>query len=161
MTKDYFALPLAFLAALALAGTAPVTAQGRGGRGGMMGEGAAPALPLHLVENFLKFPENWIPLEVVGVATNSKGHVFVANRGNHPLVEFDANGTFVRSIAEGSQMFEGVHSVRFDAQDNMWYVDAATNLIVKFDPQNRIQMVLGRRPEPWVWLTHVIEHAVR
>lgn len=29
MTKNYFALPLAFVAALALARTAPVTAQGR------------------------------------------------------------------------------------------------------------------------------------
>ena len=141
-------------------GSPRLTAQGRGGTGGGEGGMATPQLPMHLVDNFLKYPENWIPLEVVAVAVNSKGHVFVGNRGNHPLLEFDANGTFVRSIAEGSQMFEGVHSVRFDPQDNLWYVDAATNLIVKMDPQNRIQMVLGRRPEPWVWLTHVIEHAI-
>ena len=75
----------------------------------------------------------------------------VANRGKLPLMEFNPDGSYVRSFGDGLP-FEGPHSVRHDAQDNLWYIDAGTNLVVKFDPEKRIQMVLGRRPEPWTWL---------
>jgi hypothetical protein len=37
---------------------------------------------------------------VSGVAINSKGNIFVLNRGPQPLMEFDANGKFVRSLGE-------------------------------------------------------------
>lgn len=118
-----------------------------------------PQISFHVTENFLKLPDNLYMAEVVGVAVDSKGHVFVLHRGRQPILEFRPDGSFVRSIGEGLP-FEGPHAVRTDSQDNLWYIDAGTNLIVKFDAQKRIQMVLGRRPEPWTWLTHVIERAV-
>ena len=160
MTKKYFALPVALVAALALGRTTPITAQGRGGAQGGESATAAPQLPLHLVENFLHFPATYVMGEVIGVAVNSKGHIFLLNRGYHPLLEFNADGTFVRSMGEGSALFEGAHTVRFDPQDNMWYIDAASNMVIKFDTEGRTVEVLGQRPEPWTWLTHVIEHAV-
>ena len=119
-----------------------------------------PQLSFHVADNFLKLPDNVYMAEVVGVALNSQGHIFVVNRGPRPLMEFDKDGTFVRTIADGFPLFEGPHQVRIDPQDNLWYIDAATNLVVKFDKERRIQMVLGRRPEPWTWQTHVIEHAI-
>ncbi len=119
---------------------------------------AAPQLPFRVVENFLKLPDGVYMAEVVGVSVDSKGRVVVANRGKLPLMEFNADGTYVRSFGDGLP-FEGPHSVRHDAQDNLWYIDAGTNLVVKFDADKRLQMVLGRRPEPWTWLTHVIERA--
>ena len=42
----------------------------------------------------------------------------------------------------------------------MWYIDAASNMVIKFDAEGRTMEVLGMRPEPWTWATHVIEHAV-
>jgi streptogramin lyase len=126
-------------------------------------QGPAPEPPqigFRVVENFIKLPDNVYMAEVVGVTTDSRGHVFVVNRGSRPLMEFDQNGTFVRSIADGMPLFEGPHNARVDAQDNLWYVDAGTNLVIRFDKERRIQMVLGRRPEPWTWKTHVIEHAI-
>ena len=161
--KKYFVLPVALAAALASARTAPIAAQGRGAAqgGGEGGAMAAPQLPLRLVDNFLKFPFAYVLGEVIGVAVNSKGHVFMLNRGYHPLLEFNPDGTFVRSIGDGSAMFEGAHSIRFDAQDNLWYIDAASNMIIKFDTEGRTVQTLGQRPEPWTWLTHVIEGAVK
>jgi DNA-binding beta-propeller fold protein YncE len=119
-----------------------------------------PQLPLHLVDNFFKYPATYVMGEVIGVAVNAKGHIFLLNRGYHPILEFNPDGTFVRSMGEGSGEFEGAHSIRFDPQDNMWYIDAASNMVIKFDTQGRTTEVLGMRPEPWTWLTHVIEHAV-
>ena len=35
------------------------------------------------------------------VALNSKGHIFVFNRGKHVLMEFDGDGKYIRSLADG------------------------------------------------------------
>jgi hypothetical protein len=48
-----------------------------------------------------------------GVAINSQGHIFVLHRGPSPLMEFDANGKFVRSLGEG--LFDRPHGLRIDA----------------------------------------------
>jgi DNA-binding beta-propeller fold protein YncE len=158
MAKRYFILSIVFAATLALVITTPTVAQSR--PGAQENAATASQLPLHLVENFFKYPPTYVMGEVIGVAVNPKGHIFLLNRGYHPLLEFNPDGTFVRSMGEGSAMFEGAHSIRFDPQGNMWYIDAATNMVIKFDTEGRTEEVLGQRPEPWTWLTHVIEHAV-
>src|SRR5215475_14143047 len=114
----------------------------------------APQISFKVVENFLKLPPTIYMAEVVGVDVDSKGQIYVLHRGKQPILEFNPDGSFVRSIGEGLP-FEGPHSVRIDPQDNLWYIDAGTNLIIKFDTQKRVQMVLGRRPEPWTWATDV------
>jgi hypothetical protein len=63
------------------------------------------------------------------------------------LLEFDQNGNYVREIGQGNYGFEFAHTVRVDAQDNIWAVDEGTNMIIKFNPEGRVVMVLGRRPE--------------
>src|ERR1700693_6550463 len=119
-----------------------------------------PQIPYHVVEDFLKIPADMIMAEAVGVAINSKGHIFILNRVNHPLLEFTTEGDFVSSFGEGSPIFHIPHSIRFDAQDNLWYVNSGDNLVVKFDSKRRVQQALGRREEPWVYLTHGIERAI-
>ena len=117
-----------------------------------------PAMQFHVVDNFLKLPDNITMAEVVGVTTDSKGQIYVVHRGQHPILEFNPDGSFVRTIGEGLPT-EGPHNLRIDPQDNLWYVDAGTNLVVKFDQQKHVAMVLGRRGEPWTWMTHVVERA--
>ena len=106
-----------------------------------------PEIP-HEIRPFLKFPPGMYLGEAIGVATNSKGHVFVYTRSaNTRLFEFDQNGAFVREIGEGNYGFEFAHSVRVDPQDNIWVVDEGTNMVIKFNPAGRVVMVLGHRPE--------------
>jgi DNA-binding beta-propeller fold protein YncE len=123
-------------------------------------EQAPPELSFRLVEDFLQIPQDILLAEAVGVAFNSKGHIWIMNRGNHPLLEFAPDGSFLRSLGEGSPIFHGAHSVRFDSEDNMWLIDSANNIIVKVNPKGRIEQALGRRREPWVWDTHGIERAI-
>jgi hypothetical protein len=107
-----------------------------------------PEIPYESVPNFLKMPPGLYMGEAIGVATNSKGHVFVYTRSaNTRLFEFDQNGNYVREIGEGNYGFEFAHSVRVDAEDNIWAVDEGTNMVIKFNPAGRVVMVLGRRPE--------------
>ena len=108
-----------------------------------------PEIPYDSVPNFLiKLPPGLYLGEAMGVATNSKGHVFVYTRSaNTRLFEFDQNGNYVREIGDGNYGFEFAHSVRVDPEDNIWVVDEGTNMVIKFNPAGRVVMVLGHRPD--------------
>src|SRR5712692_5698988 len=106
-----------------------------------------PEIPFTTAPNLLKLPAGEYLGESVGVATNSKGHIFVYHRSaNTRLFEFDKTGVFVKEIGKGYYGFEFAHSVRVDAQDNIWTVDEGTNTVTKFSPEGKFLMVLGRRP---------------
>jgi hypothetical protein len=106
-----------------------------------------PEIPYESVPNFLKLPPGEYLGESVGVATNSKGHIFVYHRSaNTRLFEFDKDGTFLKEIGKGYYGFEFAHSVRVDSEDNIWTVDEGTNVVTKFSPEGKVLMVLGRRP---------------
>lgn len=148
---------LAAALALFVVSAVAIAAQGRSeGAGGS----AAPTLKVRYDDDFIKWPTNIWPSEAVGVALNSKGHIFLLNRGNIPLLEFGPDGSFIRALGEGSTIWHAAHSVRFDAEDNMWIVDSGNNVVVKFNPQGKIIQALGRRLEPWVYDTHGIERAI-
>jgi len=144
------ALPL-FLAATCLLGI-PLVAQS-----------PAPEIPFDSAADPLNYPDN-VPLgEAAGVATNSRGDLFVYTRTGHPTVslgtsrpfahggsrlfQFDKTGKFVREIGQGSYGMMFAQQVRVDPQDNIWIVDQMTNMVIKFDPNGQVQMLLGRKPE--------------
>ncbi len=106
-------------------------------------------IPHTSVPNFFKLPADLYFGEGIGIATNSKGNVFVFHRsGDTRLFEFDPNGNFLKEWGIGLYGIEFAHQVRVDPQDNVWVVDEGTNMVIKFNPQGRVVMVLGRRPEP-------------
>ena len=128
-----------FLAFLAAPGAAQTRAKAQN----------VPEIPFESVPNFLKMPPDVYLGESMGVATNSKGHVFVYHRRDDTrLFEFDPTGTFVKEWGQGIYGFEFAHKVRVDKEDNVWVVDEGTNMVIKFNPEGRVMMVLGRRPEP-------------
>src|ERR1700722_5811949 len=84
--------------------------------------------------DLLKLPDNIHLGEVAGVATNSKGDIFVYTRTGHPtmtlgtsrpfahggsrLFQPDKTGKFVREIGKDSYAMEVAQQVRVDPQDN-------------------------------------------
>ena len=109
----------------------------------------APEIPYDSVPNFLKLPTGMYLGEGIGVARNSKGDVFVYTRGGEAsrLYEFDPKGAFVREIGKGLYGFQMAHAVRVDPQDNIWVVDEGTDMVIKFTPDGRVAMTMGRRAE--------------
>jgi sugar lactone lactonase YvrE len=101
------------------------------------------------VEDGLKLPPNMNFGSVSGVAINAAGHVFILHRGPGPLMEFDAEGHFIRALGEG--LFDRPHGLRVDAEDNIWTTDVAGHVVYKFNPSGRIAMVLGVRGRPGEW----------
>ncbi len=124
---------------------------------------SAPDIRYEANADALQLPQGTYLGEVAGVATNSKGHVFVYTRTGHAvatlgdertfyhngsrLFEFDQNGKFVKEIGQGVYAINFAQQVRVDPQDNIWIVDAGSNQIVKFDADGRYLLVLGRKPE--------------
>jgi len=122
-----------------------------------------PEIPYDSAPNLLKMPDDVYLGEVLGVATNSKGHIFVYTRSGSVnlttgtnrvfvrsasrLFEFDQNGKYLREIGQGLYGFVQAHAVRVDPQDNIWVVDEGSSMVVKFDPEGRVVMTMGRKPE--------------
>ncbi len=124
---------------------------------------SVPEIPYDSVPNLLKMPDDIYLGEVLGVSTNSKGHLFVFTRtgsvnvttgtnrvfvrSGSRLFEFDQNGKYLREIGQNLYAFIEAHNVKVDPQDNIWAVDEGSSMIVKFDPEGRVIMTMGRKPE--------------
>jgi hypothetical protein len=116
-----------------------------------------PELPFESIPNPLRLPDDIHFGEIAGVDVNSHGHVFVFSRGNSvgpaymakaaQLLEFDAEGNFVREIGKNLFAWSYAHAVRIDADDNIWTVDKGSDTIIKFNPQGRVEWVFGRPQE--------------
>jgi NHL repeat len=120
-------------------------------------QASVPAIDYTSVPNFFKLPPDIYFGEMAGVAVNSKGHVFVLSRGNTTgpaygaaatqLLEFGADGKYIREIGHNLYAWSYGHSVKLDPEDNIWVADKGSDMVVKFDPQGRVVMVFGRKQE--------------
>ena len=104
--------------------------------------------------------------EATAVAVDSTDRVFVFNRGNLPIIVFDADGNCLNTWGNatpgrgtetipssgttqptinrwiGSE-FMRPHAITIDHEDNLWLVDDDANVITKCDREgNRLMMIL-------------------
>ena len=130
---------------------------------GGLGAQMAPEIPYDSAANLLKMPEHIHMGEAAGVATDSKGNIYVYTRtggsfaslgtsrtfthGGARLFEFDRTGKFLREIGQGVYGFLFAQAVRVDAQDNIWVVDRGSNMVIKFNQDGRVVLTLSRKPE--------------
>jgi len=168
---------LAFVIGLSTFSLRRAQAQGRGGRGASPEAIAAREKQAALERSTpqLQITEEVLPLvvpghtigETEGVSKNSKGHLFVYSRTGKggsarggtaaELFEFDQNLKFVKEWGQDNYAASFAHSVRVDKYDNVWMVDEGSGMIVKFDPNGMVKMVLGRKPEAIDYLEEFLE----
>ena len=110
---------------------------------------AAPPLGYEPVPDIFKLPVGTNFGACSSVAVNSRGHILVFHRSAQALMEFDAEGTYRRTLAQG--IFTRPHGLRIDAQDYIWATDGASNIVVKMDPNGRFVMVLGVKDSSAEW----------
>lgn len=107
--------------------------------------------------DFLKPPPDIHFGEVAGIALDSKKNFYVFHRGNvvgsayraqaAQLLKFSPSGEYIGEIGKNLYAWSYAHVVRVDRYDNIWAVDKGSDMIVKFNPQGRVNMVFGRKKE--------------
>src|SRR2546423_9433374 len=113
----------------------------------VLAQSGAPDIAYDANADLLKLPDNIHLGEAAGVATNSKGHIFVYTRtgaahatvgssrtfykAGSRLLEFDQTGKFVKEIGVGVYGFNFAQAGKVDPQDNIWVVDQGARNIIK------------------------------
>jgi DNA-binding beta-propeller fold protein YncE len=106
-----------------------------------------PALPHKLVQNWAQLPAGWNFGEASGVAVDKQDHVWVFNRGVHPVVELDKNGRFLQGWQDVPVLSS--HGIKVDGDGNVWLVDVKGHTVIKCSRTGRVQLVIaqaGRSP---------------
>ena len=93
-----------------------------------------------------QLPAGFAWREVSGVACDSKGRVFVFNRGEHPVIVFDRDGTFLRSW--GERVFARPHGITIGPDDAVYCTDDLDHTVRKFSPEGELLMTLGTSGQP-------------
>src|SRR6195256_359107 len=138
---------------------------------------APPAAQNQLEQNTPQIPYDAVSLplmpeghtigETEGVAVNAKKHLFVYTRSGNSgparggqaaeLFEFDQAGKYVKEWGQNAYGFSFAHAIKFDKSDNLWVVDEGSNMVMKFNPQGLVTMVLGRKDEAVDYLERFLE----
>lgn len=106
--------------------------------------------------DFFKLPPGRTMGSSSAVAADSKGHVWVAERCGandcagsslDPIMEFDAQGKFIKAFGVGTLLFP--HGFYIDRHDNLWITDGHAALgkgadVLEFDTNGKILRTLGK-----------------
>jgi hypothetical protein len=109
---------------------------------------AAPELDYIAVSNTFDLPEGITMGAPASVAFDSKGHLFVLNRGPQPVMEFDENQKFIRAFGEPLRR---AHGFRLDDAGNFWITDVGAHFMEKLDPQGNVLLTIGTKGQAGVW----------
>lgn len=92
-------------------------------------------------------PTGWEYVDVAGVAVDSRQHVYVFNRGTHPLVVFDQQGHFLKTWGQG--MFRRPHGITIAPDDTLFLTDDLGHTVQRFTADGELLLTLGTgRPSP-------------
>ena len=66
-------------------------------------------------------------------------------QGGEPskVMAFDSKGKLLRSW--GEKMFPSAHGLRIDHQDNVWITDRGLHQVLKFSPDGKLLLELGKK----------------
>ena len=109
-----------------------------------------------VVHGWPTLPAGFVLGPAAGVAVDSKGHVWVFQRGNRvwqePLslepisyptvIQFDGSSGKVLNMW-GAGSFAMPHGLTVDDQDNVWLTDVALHQVFKFSPVGKLLLTIG------------------
>jgi streptogramin lyase len=87
--------------------------------------------------------------QLASAALDPRGHLYLLNRGQQAVFEFDARGAFVRSFGAG--LFERAHSLTLDSRGHFWITDVVAQIVLELDAQGAVLRTLGTRGKSGAW----------
>jgi len=136
------------LAAIIFAAPTPALAQ-RPSDPALLVPQQAPALDYVAVADALVLPADVPKGAYAAVAFDVQGDLYALNRGPKPLMEFDADGKFIRAFGDG--LFVRSHGLRIDRDGNLWATDVGGHIVVKLSPQGQVLLTLGTKGQAGAW----------
>lgn len=97
-------------------------------------------------ENWYNLPQGWSFGWVTGVACDSQDRVYVYSRSTYPLVVFERDGQFVKTIGEG--ILKDAHGIYIDDEDNLFLTDWLDHCVHKFDREGNLVFTIGAPGKP-------------
>lgn len=94
-----------------------------------------------VVEDWFRLPPDIQVQEVVAVACDSEGSVYVFNRGSHPLLVFEPCGSLISSLEWGN--WSRPHGITVGPDDTVYCVDDFDHTIQKFSGDGHKLLQLG------------------
>jgi hypothetical protein len=110
---------------------------------------ASPKLPFKGVYFAAQRPvPGWEAGFISWVAVDGKGVIYEIQRGDKadPVLVVDREGKVLRSWGKGD--YEIPHSIRIDPAGNVWTVDAASSVVIKYSPlgEKLMTITVGEQP---------------
>ncbi len=149
------------LAALAAGGAAGALAPRRTATTGfaVLAAGLAPATaaePVILGQGAYRYrveagwgtlPPDYTYRDGAAVCVDSRDHVYVFNRGKHPVIVFDRDGKFLRSWGEDVG-FVNAHGAAVGPDDMLYLTDDFGAAVRKFTPEGKLLLTIGTPGKP-------------
>ncbi len=95
--------------------------------------------------NWAKLPAGWNWSEVAAVAADGHDRVFVFNRGEHPVMVFGCDGTFLGSW--GERLFVRPHGIFVGPGETVYCTDDLDHTVRKFTLDGSLLLTLGNSGE--------------
>lgn len=102
------------------------------------------------VTETLNLPAGFAFSRVSSVVTADDGHMIILHRGEDPLLEFDADGNFVKAFGP-RDTWTFAHGLRLDPDGNIWVTDIGTHTVVKMDRAGNTLLTLGTAGQNGLW----------
>ncbi|MFQ6039366.1 MAG: peptidyl-alpha-hydroxyglycine alpha-amidating lyase family protein [Candidatus Poribacteria bacterium] len=96
--------------------------------------------------DWAKLPEGWSFKEVADVVVDSQDRVYVFNRGEHPMMVFEQDGSFVAAWGEG--LFTRPHGLTLGPDGALYCADDDGHCIRKCSLDGQLLMTIGTPGEP-------------
>lgn len=122
--------------------------------------------PFTKIAGWPKFPVGkGFSNKVSHVAADSKGRIYVADRGPNPIKMFSAAGELLGTVGDSvilpsvyydlrqtppvaMERRHWVHGLHVDRADNLWVTDVGRHVVMKFSPEGKHLMTLGTLDRP-------------
>jgi hypothetical protein len=97
-------------------------------------------------DNWAKLPDGWALGEVAAVAVDDRDRVYVFNRGPHPMVVFDRDGSFLSSW--GEDLFIWPHGLHIGPDQSIYCTDEGNHVVCKCSLDGKLLLRIGTPGEP-------------
>ncbi|WP_433045953.1 hypothetical protein [Dactylosporangium sp. CS-033363] len=100
------------------------------------------ALRYELVEGWERLPAGWVHDDVAGVACDNQGRVYLYARGEHPVIVYDRDGTFLGSWGEGRFSYR-THGMYFGRDGHLYLVDDLGSSVGRYSVEGELLQWYG------------------